>query len=270
MFKILTLNVAQLKFPIGKGNRTARTLMLSNILNKDSFQYDVICFQELFRGESRDILVRWLSENYPYFIADYSRGRYLIGVNSGLAIFSKHPITRDIFHRFTTFRGVENFTKKGVLGVEIDIEGTAVHVFTTHLQTGLGSEPCICKLFDRNKMTSVEIKTKQVKEIKSVITQFAGDRDNIILTGDMNIRADSELYDMAYGKLSSVSLLDTFSPDVSELQTTVIGKDRRIDYIWFDGVGNSIIVPYFRSSPEITDHNGVVGYLYPTRILNVV
>ncbi len=265
MFKVLTLNVAQLKFPIGKSSRTARILMLCDILVKDP-QYDIICLQELFRNKSRDIAVRWLSEKYPYFIVDKSRGRYLIGVNSGLAIFSKHPITRDTLHRFTTFRGVENFTKKGVLGVEIDVEGSAIYIFTTHLQTGLGSEPCICKLFDRNKLTSNKLKTIQLDEITAVIEKFAEDSTNVILTGDMNIRADSDLYDIAYEKFSSIGLLDTFFSE-SEVQNTVIGKDRRIDYIWFSGTGDSIIIDF---NPKITDHNGVVGDLYPTRILNVV
>ena len=267
--KVLSLNVGQLKFPLGKGQRNVRALMLGDILSKE--KYDVICFQELFRKKAQDILIRWLDEIYPYYVVDRSRGKYLVGANSGLAIFSRHPITREIRHRFTTYRGVENFAKKSVWGVELDVEGTPVCVFTTHLQTGIGSEPCICKLLDKNNLSSDALKTLQLKEIVRVVKEFAGENDNVVVTGDFNIRAGSKLHGVMYEKFSSIELLDTFSPEDSELQSTVIGKeDKRIDYIWFDGTGDSIITGDYHTSPEITDHNGVSGYLDLTHILKVI
>ncbi len=268
MLKILTLNVGQLKFPIGKGKRNLRALMLGEILSNEKNPYDVICFQELFRKKAQDILIRWISEIYPYYIVDRSCGRYLVGGNSGLAIFSRHPITREVRHRFTAYRGVENFAKKSVWGVELDVEGTSVCVFTTHLQTGISNEPCICKLFDKNNLSSNALKTLQIEEIITVVENFTGENDNVIVTGDFNIRAGSDLHGVMYEKFSDVGLLDTFSAEDSDLRSTVIGEeDKRIDYIWFDGTGDSIIIGDYRTTPDITDHNGVSGYLDLVHIL---
>jgi len=261
MIKVLTLNVGQLKFPLGKGKRNNRALMLANILNKEENPYDVICFQELFRGNAQDILVRWLIDKYPYYRVDRSRGKYLIGANSGLAIFSRHPIIRDIKHQFTVWGGVENFAKKSVWGVEIAVEETKTYIFTTHLQTGLSGTPCICKLIDRNKLTSTELKTQQLEEIKNVMKEFVGEGDNVLLMGDFNIKDTSDLYQTMHEKFSSVRIMDTFATEESDLQSTAIGEDKRIDYIWSDGAGDSIIVDDFRSTPEITDHRGVVGFV---------
>lgn len=103
MMKILSLNLGQLPFPLGIKDRKKRARELVNkVLMMDSEDDentpDIVCFQELFSRSSRRIVIKGLSDIYPYWYADNSRGRHVVGVNSGLAIFSKHQI---VDHTFT-------------------------------------------------------------------------------------------------------------------------------------------------------------------------
>ena len=269
--RVLTLNIEQMPFPLGSGSRNKRARILSDIiLSNDDF--DVICFQELFRRSARKILIKQLKNVYPYYCIDDSYGKYLIGVNSGLGIFSRFPIVDNILHTFKNYRGVENFAKKGVMGTRIDISSLDteipfdIYVFTTHIQSGIGNEPCICGIFNKisgspgSDMSSVELKKSQMEEVADTIENFCERRENVILAGDLNIVAQNN-NDYAFLKdiMNSVGLSDTFDSNQSSLQSTVIGEqNRRIDYIWSDMEGSSVISAKYGNT-DTTDHRDVIG-----------
>ena len=264
---LLTLNVAQQPVRIFTGlkNRNKRARRLVDKIFELNPQPDIICFQELFRKKSQKLIIKALKHIYPFYYLDESPGKYIIGVNSGLAIFSKFPITEKTLYTYTKFRGVENFAKKGLMGIKIQIDdNNEMYVFTTHLQTGIGAEPCICKYFDTNDWSSNQLKSFQVQEAIDQITHITHDKHiPIVFTGDFNIRAIKPLYNTIQEKLDNIGLNDIYDEDESPIDTTVIGKpDRRIDYIWTNTTGNSVVTTEFGDIVGyITDHYGVIGYI---------
>lgn len=264
-FKILSLNVGQMPFPLGLDSRDKRLkLLIDTILSNEDL--DVLCFQELFRKEARISIVNKLKDEYPYYLVDSSSGKYYIGVNSGLAIFSKYPIIDTIKHTYKHFRGVENFAKKGLLGVKIKITDMFINIFNTHLQSGIGSEPCVCKIFDYfsdspgSNMSSTELKIAQVEELAHEIEVFCYETEKVVSVGDFNILTRKSDYVSLKDIMESIELFDTFSSDDSPLQSSVIGENKRIDYVWSDIEGYSIITNKYGNS-KITDHRDVIAYL---------
>jgi len=268
MLRVLTLNVAQLGWPLGIKNRQTRVLKLAKVLREELPDFDVLCFQELYRKRAKETLILWLKEEYPYYIVDTSPGRYWIGTNSGLAFFSKIPIAEVYKYVYKHFRGVENFSRKSLWGLKLHYANEPeekIYVFTTHIQSGIGSEPCICKIFDYfskspgKNMTSKELKEAQIDELCKAVQEFAGDNSKVILSGDFNIRATSSLYKKLSQSMNNIGLFDTFEEEKSPIDTTVVGEEnKRIDYIWCDTEGESIVATIF-GEEGISDHYGVVG-----------
>lgn len=74
-----------------------------------SIDADIVCLQEVFRADHARILARALAERYPFSWHDPARGfRY----NSGLLVFSKHPVEHAGSHQARA-RGVEVVAPKG-------------------------------------------------------------------------------------------------------------------------------------------------------------
>jgi endonuclease/exonuclease/phosphatase family metal-dependent hydrolase len=275
--RILNLNLGLLPWPLGIRHNCQRSkTMLNKILMMEPDELpDVICFQELTSRIARRIVTKGLCDLYPYHYVDTRLGRHLIGVNSGLAIFSRHPIVDKTLRTYSVYRGVENFARKGVMGVRLEIDKydedhvlytTHLCVFTTHIQAGIGKEPCICKLFDRNQYTTAELKTKQVQESTEFVNCFVRPAvdEAVVFCGDFNIPAAEELYPMLRDTLmDECGLVDSYDADRSEIEGSVIGKPhKRIDYQfvspqWLQG--HSGIVTYFGPYGEVTDHYGVTG-----------
>lgn len=265
---VLNVNIAQLPWPIGIGKRKQRVLLLIRTILELDTSPDILCFQEAFNRSSRKLLSHHLRFAYPYSFVDNSIGKFLVGVNSGLAIFSKFPIIHRELHTYTVYRGVENFAKKGVMGVRIEIDhhnsrnvwqNLKLSVFTTHLQAGgFDKTPCICKYFDKNNMTSSEIKESQVMEAARFINHITDDNedDGIVLCGDFNLEPDVDFLGHILEQLSNLS--DSFDATKSKLDTTVIGEDKRIDYQFTDVPNSeSVIIPEIAGN--ITDHYAVSG-----------
>lgn len=267
--RVLTLNTAQLWWPLGFKGRQARILKLAKVLTVDFKDYDIFCFQELYRKDAKRTLITWLKDTHPYYMVDTSCGKWWIGTNSGLAIFSKIPIAESFKYVYKHYRGVEDLSRKSVWGVKVhyanEPEG-AFYLFTTHMQTGIGAEPWIFKIFDYfssspgRKMTSTELKEAQAKELSVAIQKFAGDSSKVIATGDFNTPANSEAHQTLEEEMEKIGLFDTFDAEKSPLDTTVVGKERRIDYIWCDKTGESIVQEVF-GNEVISDHYGVSAEL---------
>jgi len=271
---VVSVNSAQQPkwIPGAMGYQDARAKQLAeDILAHDP---DVVCIQELFRKGSQKIVRDHLKEELPYFYIDTSCGKYIIGVNSGLAIFSRYPISNQSLYRYKVYRGVENWAEKGVMHVTVDFEDTSVEVFTTHLQTGLGAEPCICKYFDRNQYSSDQLKEMQVNELINQAKKYEG--NPMIIAGDFNIRAESDVYDVVAGNFEeTLQVNDVFDASKSPCSSSVVGKtDHRIDYVWTNVKDAYYIIlePWKRKNGEfvgpkvdpkvfVTDHHAIIGFI---------
>ncbi len=259
--KLLTLNLWQFPYGIESKNNNKRAHLLTDKINLKSDQFDVLTFQELWSNKTRKGIYDRIKNKYPFKAEDQSLGAYGVAFHSGLAIYSKFPILRKVQHVFKHYRGHENFAKKGVLGVELDVNGESVYVFTTHLQAGSGG-PVFEKYIDRGKPSTTEMSALQLKEAKEVIQKFIRNKDApVLLAGDFNITAGNEEYDDALKALENAR--DTFNPSKSKYKATSwndpCGKNR-IDYIMALSEkvkGISEVVDYF--GPDVTDHLGAMG-----------
>lgn len=272
---LLSVNSAQQpkRIPGAMGDQDARSKELAkNILDQKP---DIVCIQELFRRKSQVIVYKSLKEELPYFYIDTDCGKWAIGVNSGLAIFSKFPLLNKELKMYNVYRGVENFAKKSLMHVTAKInKDTSVEVFTTHLQTGIGAEPCICKIFDKNSYSSNQIKKMQVQDIVDWSKKYS--QNPILLAGDFNTRAGTELYDSVSLELEDgIQVEDVFDSSRSPCDSSVVGKsNRRIDYVWtnIENAYYIILEPWRRqnaletsskvnSTNFVTDHHAIVSYI---------
>lgn len=267
--RLLTLNTGQTPLPDGKDWKTERVkVLIDAILENDEF--DVLCFQEIFWRPSRLIFIERLKDRYPYYFIDGSLGRYFFGLNSGLAIFSKYPIVDKVIHTYKDYRGVEDLAMKGVIGVKINLnpgrEPQYIHVFTTHIQSGIGEEPYAFTIFDKftgskgSKMDSHELKKSQINELVKIIQKFSN-MSRVVIAGDLNVDSMRSEYKFLKTVLNSYEIKDLFNKKFSFLNTSTIKDDKRIDYVWSNLKGYSIITSKY-GNKQTTDHRDVIAKLY--------
>jgi len=130
--KILSWNIYMLPGIAPIRGRATRAKAIGETL-KDS-DYDVIVFQEAFHHKARRKIEKLLEEKFPYQAGPANRKLISMKTNSGIWIFSKHPIrsTRSIIYKNRL--GIDAFSRKGALLVEIEINHQRIQVAGTHLQ----------------------------------------------------------------------------------------------------------------------------------------
>ena len=139
---------------------------------------DVLVLQEVFHRKSRRQLISILSEQYSFHT---ERGPVSFwGVSSGVLIFSKKPILNESNTSFSRARVSDRLAKKGVVGVQIEVNNQDVYILGTHLQTG-GSEK------------SIDVQNEQIKTIESIIKKIPSS-GLIIYAGDFNITPHGKLF----------------------------------------------------------------------------
>lgn len=129
--KILSWNIYMLPAFLGCG-KTPRAEAIGQLLAESN--YDVIVFQEAFHGKSRKIISRLLQPAFSFQAGPANHKLFSFRANSGIWIVSRHPIRYADEIIFSTRKGVDGFSRKGALLVELLIEGRRVQVIGTHLQ----------------------------------------------------------------------------------------------------------------------------------------
>lgn len=262
----MTLNVQQQPRRLfQRGRRLKRIRLLAQEIKR--IQPDILCVQELFYRRSREVLVKELSDLLPYVYLDCRCGKYLVGVNSGLAIFSRFQIVEEGLMQFKTHAGVDTFARKGIMKIQVhdDEIGGDLTVFNTHMQAGIGSTPWPFRVLDRlrgvAKLSSDDLSQAQARELFDVVMMVEEDHGIGILAGDFNIRASEELFHAVETELNAMGYYDSFAEEEHEEEdeepTTVIGKpDRRIDFIWVWNVfeNDGYIDDTTNTWAKITDH----------------
>jgi endonuclease/exonuclease/phosphatase family metal-dependent hydrolase len=261
--KLLSLNTWQFPYGLVSSNNYQRASKMAEVIREKNEEYDVIALQEMWSNQTRRYFYEKIKDLYPYRSEDNQWGYLVLGFHSGLAIYSKYPITRHVQHTFKNFRGIESFAKKGILGVELEVKQEPVFVFTTHLQAGPGGR--FFQWWDQNKPPTHEISILELQEARAAMNQFIQNRCGLtLLIGDFNIDAGNEEYRNALAALDPV--YDTFDESRSKYRGTSWNNpslDNRIDYIMsldHHPDGYSVITDSFGA--DVTDHLGVVGNFY--------
>ncbi len=284
MIKILSLNVFFVACCFGlyniSPNISDRSKLISSaILNLDD-KPDIIVLQETFDYRIvRNNIYNKIKDIYPYFYIDDRCGRFWLGVNSGLSIFSRYPIKDKIIYDYKFKSGDSLLSRKGIMGIKVDVQGQIISIFNTHMQAG-NKDTFIFRLLssitkhnvdeiDMRKLNTKQIRHMQLLEAKSIIDKFG--EGMIIYAGDFNINAyDNKTYknplnpDMEISAFNSISTVfpnsETYDPLVNGVTSSIYNDEKRIDYILELTDSNNIkshITTKF--TLEMTDHKGIIG-----------
>lgn len=103
-------------------------------------QADVLCFQEFFESHNPAILPSNISYicqqlHYPYYYFSRDYRRYDGIYEAGVIMFSRYPITDTLIAHFAKANGLRG--AESLIGADIDVNGSKVRLFTTHLQSVL-------------------------------------------------------------------------------------------------------------------------------------
>ncbi len=220
--KILSWNIYMLPHLIASGsNKSDRAEAIGEILKESG--NDVIFFQEAFHAKPRKIIFENLSGQFPYSAGPANRNKFSLKTNSGLWVFSKYPITGYHSIIYQTRHGIDAFSRKGALLVEINMNGKIVQVAGTHLQN--------CGPSWLKKIQCVEFYERLLKPFQ---------RENVpqIICGDFNIdrRKENDSYQAMLKLLDATDTnydLASFTYDrVDNQLKNEKGTDRDlIDYI---------------------------------------
>lgn len=129
--KILSWNIYMLPGFLGYGKVQRAEAIGQLLASKD---YDVIVFQEAFHQPARKTISRLLQPAYPFQAGPANSRLLSLRTNSGIWIFSKHPIVSAWAIEFQTRGGVDALSRKGALLVELNVNGQIIQVIGTHLQ----------------------------------------------------------------------------------------------------------------------------------------
>jgi endonuclease/exonuclease/phosphatase family metal-dependent hydrolase len=196
-FSLLSVNTFGIPFYLGWGRlkRLARELDSSNV--------SVICLQEVQQNAYTPMIRRNLT-TYPNSIYV----KHLYAPKGGLAIFSRLPVIR---HRFEVYQVMGTWhsisfadwaTHKGILSVNLEVQGMPVFVLNTHMNANYGG---VWKRL--NPLAQIE--HRQVQQLHQAIQSLPVEA-LVIVCGDFNFPRDSFLYEEL---LAQNNLIDPLGED---------------------------------------------------------
>jgi endonuclease/exonuclease/phosphatase family metal-dependent hydrolase len=152
--------------------------------------YDVICLQEVFDEEAREVFDNGLKRRFPHRVAKVHDGD-IFNEDSGLFFASRYPIkaagkaTR--YEEFQDTGGpftADFWADKGLFGARLDLTalspGLTLCVFSTHLQS------------DYHEGEYEEVRRSQIQQIRHAISRallrvHRPDNTVVLLMGDFNV-----------------------------------------------------------------------------------
>lgn len=161
--KVVSWNVFQ-RPAILFDNQQSRLIPTASALLKE--EADVICLQEMFRKKSVKRMRQLLLSDYPYQIRGPKKKRGLFKTNSGLTVYSKHPIIDSVKYVYQNASRADAMASKGVLGIKIMINDQKIWALNTHMQA------------DSSMQAIRDLQYQEIKEWIDTLTEpylFCGD-----------------------------------------------------------------------------------------------
>ncbi|MFF3626901.1 sphingomyelin phosphodiesterase [Streptomyces sp. NPDC002164] len=158
---------------------------------------DVVVFQEAFDNSASDALLRNASAQYPYQTPvvgrsksgwDATGGAYsaVTPEDGGVTVLSKWPVVRKEQYIYKDACGSDWWSNKGFAYVELNVNGTPVHVVGTHTQStdpGCGAGEAAAK------------RSLQFKEIDAFLdAKNIPASEQVVVAGDFNVDSHSSEY----------------------------------------------------------------------------
>lgn len=244
---LLTLNTWGFRWPLAR-HRLTRFQRINEHLRETP--YDVVALQELWDGAAAtlgDTGLSWAGRE-----AQTKRGTRML--DSGLGVKVKNGLAKSVsavkglVQSFKHHRGWDRVKTKGILGIEVPVEGIGpVTVVTTHLQA------------ERHR---ARIRRSQLDEILVAVEAV---ETPLILCGDFNLFASCDEDKAGHAALEGARFRDA-SESLDQPHATYLTKnpyvggtvpDERFDRIYLrDGVSNGKKVELCAESVRvIVDHH---------------
>ncbi|KAF9958592.1 hypothetical protein BGZ72_000171 [Mortierella alpina] len=160
--------------------------------------HDVVVLQECFRNKHCSDLKQGLRSEYPYatpsvgdskagWLSTSGKFSRLSPENGGVSILSKWPITKMRQFIYMSGCGWDKLSNKGVAYAELNIQGTKVHVFGTHMQ----SNDKLCA-----GDQAAQIRAQALDDFYYfVVAQRIPQDELVVMVGDFNIDRDTREYE---------------------------------------------------------------------------
>jgi endonuclease/exonuclease/phosphatase family metal-dependent hydrolase len=232
---------------------------------------DVLCMQEFFESHNpkefaSNIPFIQKQLNYPYYFFSYDYRRYDDMYESGVIIFSKYPIVDSLQLHYKTRDNIK--ASESLIGVDLNVNGKTIRVFTTHLQSVLFSNKEFrdLEIIKNVQDSTIEASRSIVKKLKRAYSFRGGQADIVreqldkspfpaIICGDFNDVPNSYTYFHIRGDLQDAFIKKGFGVGRSYVH---ISPTLRIDYILADKKFtvlqcNKFNLPYSDHHPVIAD-----------------
>lgn len=193
-FSLLSLNTFGTPLYLGWG----RLRRLSRLLDRSPAM--VICLQEVQQNAYASMIQRNLI-SYPHFFYE----RHIYAPKGGLAIFSRVPFVHHHFEAYQARGAWYNIsfpdwaTYKGILSVNLEVEGLPVIVLNTHMNANYFGT------WQRaNPLAQIE--QRQVQQLHQAIHALPNEA-LVIVCGDFNFPRNSFLYEELVAQNNLLDLL---------------------------------------------------------------
>lgn len=135
--RLLSYNVKMLPGIFGDGDEDlARARQISAAILATVPEYDVVCLQEVFDEEAREVFSKELAREFPFQVAK-SSDHDIFNEDSGLFFASRLEISGHSFVEFDHSTGEDDWSDKGIFGARLEVERATLLVFQTHLQSSI-------------------------------------------------------------------------------------------------------------------------------------
>ncbi|MFJ2178691.1 endonuclease/exonuclease/phosphatase family protein [Streptomyces sp. NPDC087851] len=143
---------------------------------------DVVTLQELHDNTAVGGPNQWqvLLDAFPQYFAHFAKSdTNALGGVAGNLILSKYPIKEKLTFQLPQYPSGTTAVLRSLGGARLDVNGTDVRVYTTHLSAGVGTE-------------ATERRNRQAR---AVIDKVSGAlmTTPMLLTGDLNVRPDNQI-----------------------------------------------------------------------------
>ncbi|CAM5277323.1 hypothetical protein SAVIM338S_00081 [Streptomyces avidinii] len=143
---------------------------------------DIVTLQEVHDDTAVGKPNQWqqLLDALPQFTAHFAKSDYDgIGGNAGNLILSRFPIKERLTYLLPQYPANTDAVLRSLGGVRLDVGGTDVRVYTSHLSAGLGAEP-------------TERRNRQARAIVAKLPADLMDTP-MVFSGDLNIKPDDPI-----------------------------------------------------------------------------
>lgn len=243
-FSVLTWNVFLMPRWIHESPRNGQraAAIAATLLEQD---YDILCLQKVFDGESREILEGFLGAKYPYRYGP-ANDSCSLKLNSGVWVLSRHPLTDYQAIEFDDCAGVECLSRKGAMLLSGSCSGATFRLIATHLQGEEGSS------FTEKGQRTRNAQMDQIRDQlflphleKSIPFLFCGDFGTPRFTGygrteTPEYRRMLTTFRAENGAEPRITLAD--SPRYNQLASSDTGRCNELDYVLVSANGCPVAV----------------------------